>query len=105
MRTNRTPFCDVVCMITADKQENASGHYKEDLKGCEILCSVCDGVSRAEFYEAAKSGVELSITVEIWEDDYGGELQLCYEGKLFDIKRVYPTGHGTIELSCAEVKR
>lgn len=105
MRTNRTPFCDVVCLVSPKKKKDASGHYKEDLPGEEVLCSVCDGVSRAEYYEAAKAGMQLSMTVELWQEDYGGEKQLCHEGKLYNIVRTYPTGRGTLELSCAEVIR
>lgn len=105
MRTNRTPFCDVVCLVHSTKEEDKSGHYTEKLEGCEILCSVCDGVSRAEFYEASKAGIQLSMTVEIWQEDYNGETQICYEGKLYNIVRTYPTGHGTLELSCSEVIR
>ena len=105
MRTNRTPFCDAVCMVNSKKSETASGHYTKELKGAEILCSVCDGVSRTEYYEAAKAGVQLSIKVELWQEDYNDEVQLCYNGKLYDIKRAFPSGRGTLYLSCAEVKR
>ena len=105
MQTNRAPFCDVIWFVSSSKTEDGSGHYTEELMGEEILCSVCDGVSRAEFYESAKAGVKLSMTVEIWQEDYNGEPQICYEGKLYNIVRTYPTGRGTLELSCAEVVR
>lgn len=105
MRTNRTPFCDAVCMVSAAKNEDASGHYTKELKGKTILCSVCDGVGWTEYYNAAKAGIQLDITVELWPEDYNGEKHLCYDGKLYDIKRTFPSGHGTLFLSCAEVER
>ena len=103
MQTNRAPFCDVICLVSSNKTEDGSGHYTEELMGEETLCSVCDGVSWSEYYNAAKAGIQLDITVELWQDDYNGEKQLCYNGKLYEIKRTYPSGNGTLFLSCKEV--
>ena len=103
MQTNRAPFCDLICLVSSSKTEDGSGHYTEVLSGEEILCSVCDGVSWSEYYSAAKAGIQLDISVELWQEDYSGEKQLCYDGKLYDIKRSFPSGHGTLYLSCKEV--
>lgn len=105
MRSNKAPMTDVCTLIQSTKKYDSSRHYTEDDKGREIFCSVCDGVNRAEFYDALKAGVQLSAVFEIHEGDYAGETELCHAGKRYEIKRSYPTGYGTLELSCAEVIR
>ena len=54
---------------------------------------------------AAKAGVRLSATVEIWEDDFEGERKLERDGDLYEIGRIYPTGRGTLMLYLTEVWR
>ena len=70
----------------------------------QVFCSV-SGVVRSEFYEALKAGIEMSISLEVWEDDYNGAAALEYESKRFKVERSFPTGHGTLQLNCSEVKR
>ena len=45
------------------------------------------------------------MVAEINEFDYGGQTVLEHDGHRYSIERTYPTGYGTLELSCAEVTR
>lgn len=102
-RTNRAPFTDLCYLRSTEKVYDETRHYEEKPVKREVFCSVTNGVVRSEFYEAFKAGVQLSITVEVWEDDYEQEKQLEYNDTRYNVQRVYPTGYGTLELSCAEV--
>ncbi|MDY6418880.1 MAG: hypothetical protein SPK87_09080 [Bacteroidales bacterium] len=62
-------------------------------------------MSRSEYYEAMKAGVQVSATVEIWEDDFEGEWLLEFGGHRYQIGRSWPTGRGTLELYLTEVWR
>jgi len=106
MRTNNTPFTDL-CVLIGDAETTGTDGYTDSTEESrrEIFCSVQDGVNRAEFYEAYKAGVRLAITVEVHADDFDGERELEHDGTLYEILRTYPTGHGTLELSCREVVR
>lgn len=106
MRTNNTPFTDL-CVLIGDAETTGADGYTDSTEASrrEIFCSVQDGVNRAEFYEAYKAGVRLAITVEVHAGDFGGERELLYDGDRYEILRTYPTGHGTLELSCREVTR
>lgn len=105
MRSNKPPMTDVCVLLQSMKTYDGGRHYSTEDTGREIFCSVCDGVTRSEFYDALKAGVQLSAVFEVWEDDYAGETELCHEGRRYEIKRSYPTGYGTLELSCTEVTR
>jgi hypothetical protein len=52
-----------------------------------------------------KAGVQVSATVEIWEDDFEGERLLEFGGHRYQIGRSWPTGRGTLELYLTEVWR
>ena len=113
MRSNRIPFTDVCNIIKETSTEDSDGYPSIVETKREVFCSVCDGVSRSEFYEAAKAGVKLAATFEVQEVDLDFSLLaeneheelLEYAGKRYKIERTYPTGNGTLELSCSEVVR
>jgi len=105
MRTNRTPFTDVCKLVNASKTVDADGYETETLTYNEVCCSIMDGVARTEFYEAFKAGLRLDLTVEIYEVDYNSNIRLVLNDKTYDIVRAYPTGYGTLELTCKEVIR
>lgn len=105
MKSNRAPFTDVCSLIAVTKIPDGSRHYTTQETATEIFCSVSKGVARAEFYEAMKAGVKLTATMEIYEDEYEGQELLEHEGRRYKIRRTFPTGHGTLELTCEEVTR
>lgn len=106
MRTNNTPFTDICTLIAQKKSKGGDGYTDTDAETArEVLCSVCDGVTRSEFYEAYKAGLKLTLTVEIHEGDYNAERLLEHDGKRYQIIRTYPSGYGTMECTCAEVVR
>lgn len=106
MKSNRTPFTDVCRLMTVKESADADGYVAERyVRGDEIFCSFSRGSIISEYYEAEKLGIRLSGTVEVWEDEYHGETRLMHEGKVYSIGRAHPTGHGTLELTIAEVMR
>lgn len=106
MQTNHTPFTDICTLIAQEKRKGEDGYDDSVMETArEVFCSVCDGVTRSEFYEAYKAGVKLTLTVEINDGDYNAERLLEHDGKRYQIIRTYPSGYGTLECTCAEVVR
>ena len=104
-KTNRTPWTDVVSLIAVVATEDAAGYETKTETSRDVFCTFTNGVSRAEYYEAMKAGVQVSATVEIWEDDFEGERLLEFGGHRYKIGRSWPTGRGTLELYLTEVWR
>lgn len=103
MKSNRTPFSDVCELVATAKTKDADGYDVITETKTQVFCSVNIGVVRSEFYEALKAGIKASITVEIWEDDYNSAALIDFNSKRYKVERTYPTGHGTLELTCSEV--
>lgn len=105
-QTNKTPFTDLCLLISKTETRGDDGFTDEETPTTrEVICSVNKGVIRQEFYEAYKAGIRLTLTVELNEGDYENEQLLRYDTKDYHVVRVYPTGHGTLELACEEVMR
>ena len=104
-RTNRTPWTDVLTLITATNKEDADGYETVSESTRNIFCTFADGINRTEFYEAMKAGVSLSASVECWQADYKGEKLCEHNGVRYKIIRSYETGRGTVDLSLSEVIR
>ena len=110
LQTNRTPWMDVITLITPPDGQDAQGFVPSDPDpdpdpGTEIMCCFSNGVARGEFYESYKAGLRASCSVEVWEDDYAGEPLVIHEGQLYKVIRHYPTGRGTVMLILTEVIR
>lgn len=105
MKSNRTPFSDVCELLTTETVIDADGYETQTEIAVQVFCSVNTGVVRSEYYEAMKAGLQLSVTIEIWEEEYNGAQHIRFDGKKYKVGRTFPTGHGTIEITCSEVKR
>lgn len=105
VRTNRTPWTDVITLIKETKTEDADGYITISEEEKEILCTFSEGITRSEFYDGMKAGISLSASAEIWADDFDSETLAEFEGKRYKIIRSFATGRGTIDLSLSEVIR
>lgn len=106
VKSNRAPFTDVCLLIKRETGKDADG-YDTDPKITEreVWCSFYEGAVRTEFYEAAKAGIRVSATVEVWEDDYEGEELVSIMDTEYKLVRDFPSGHGTVYLTLEEVIR
>lgn len=57
-------------------------------------------VHSAEFYRAGQNGIEISKTFVIHSFEYGGQVELIFEGERYKIIKTYPIDFGELELSC-----
>ena len=105
-KTNRTPWSDLITLISENTTEDDAGFVEHDPPTRrEVFCTFIEGAARSEYYEAMKAGVRISATVEIWEDAFQGERKLERGDKTYEIGRTYPTGRGTMMLYLTEVWR
>ena len=96
---------DVISLVDYVATEDADGYETtvEDLT--EVKCDSGNGVTRTEFYEAYKAGLELSAAFEMWACDYSGQEEIEHHGKRYKVERTFPLEDGAIQLNCSEIKR
>jgi hypothetical protein len=96
---------DTIKLVDIAATEDADGYETFEEKLTEVKCDSGNGVTRTEFYEAYKAGLELSAAFSMWACDYGGQKEIEHNGKRYKVERAFPTGDGAIQLNCSEVKR
>ena len=96
---------DTIKLVDIVAEIDADGYETFEEKLTEVKCDSGNGVTRTEFYEAYKAGLELSAAFEMWACDYDGQKVIEHRGKRYKVERAFPTGDGALQLNCSEVKR
>lgn len=63
----------------------------------EVFCSV-NSVTRAEFFEAGRNGLDPQFQIKMFFGDYNGETVVGYKGRLYSVYRTYQAKTDEIEL-------
>lgn len=63
----------------------------------QIYCKV-DSVTRAEFFDAGRSGLNPEYRITMFFGDYDGETVVGYKGRLYSVYRTYQAKTDIIEL-------
>lgn len=64
----------------------------------EIFCKELS-IGQSEFYQAQATRFNPQIKLKIYRMEYGGETQVEYMGKIYDVIRTYATGEDLLELT------
>ena len=62
-----------------------------------VFCKV-DSVTRSEFFDAGRSGLNPEYRMTMFFGDYGGETVVGYKGRLYSVYRTYHAKTDVIEL-------
>lgn len=103
--TNRTPWTDDLTLIKRTVEQDSEGYESVTETETDIFCCFSDGVSRGEFYEGMKAGMQASAQAEVWAEDYDRETLAEHAGIRYTVIRHYETGRGTVMLILQEVIR
>lgn len=96
---------DVISLVDYVVTEDADGYETTVEHLTEVKCDSGNGVTRTEFYEAMKAGMELTAAFEMWACDYGGQKVIEHRGKRYKVERSFPLSDGAVQINCSEVKR
>lgn len=88
---------DVITLVSETYKKNSKGVMKKTTTEREIFCQV-DSVSRNEFFEAGRNGLNPEYVFTIFFDEYEGEKTVIYNGEQFGIYRTYRGRNDTLEL-------
>ena len=78
---------------------NATGLAVETPTDTQVFADV-QSVRRQEFYAANAAGNSVEIVFIINADEYGGQMDVIYNGAAYTVVRSYQKGLGRIELNC-----
>ena len=88
---------DVITLISITQAQDDYGVWRETEQGRDVYCQV-DSVTRAEFFEGGRSGLNPEFKFTVFYADYQGEKTLVYNGKAYSIYRTYMGRNDYLEL-------
>lgn len=78
----------VLTLVSNTRTQDAFGMWKETKTAREVFCQV-ESVTRAEFFDGGRNGLNPEFRFIIFSGDYAAETVCRYEGKQYAIYRTY----------------
>ena len=88
---------DVIKLISETRTQDAYGRWIPTRTERQVMCQV-DSVTRAEFFEAGRNGLNPEFRFTMFYGDYSGESVIEYRGNTYSVYRTYLRRTDTIEL-------
>ena len=88
---------DILFLITQENQADDYGVMRQTLTRKQVFCQV-GSVTRSEFYNAGRTGLNPEYTFTVFQGDYSGESICEYRGQTYAIYRTYVSNSDYIEL-------
>lgn len=89
---------DVIELIPVTYSKDANGIQRAtEGDPREVMCQV-DSVTRSEFFEAGRNGLNPEFVFRVFFGDYEGERLVEYRGKRYSIYRTYHGRNDMMEL-------
>ena len=88
---------DVLTLISTEKTQDDYGIWKNTETPHDVFVQV-DSITRAEFYEAGRNGLNPEFRFRMFAGDYNGEAICAFNGLRYSIYRTYKTRNDLIEL-------
>ena len=89
---------DVCTLLKYTRTQNDAGVWVDTLSSQrEVFCHV-DSVTRSEFFEGGRSGLNPEYRISMFYGDYEGEAIVLYNGLPYSVYRTYYAKNDIIEL-------
>lgn len=86
-----------IMLLSITKAQDAYGVWVESSTSRMVFCQV-DSVTRAEFFDGGRNGLNPEYRMTMFFGDYNGEKLLSYNGQTYSVYRTYQGKNDTIEL-------
>ena len=86
-----------ITLIQETNTQDDYGVWRTSEKECDVFCQV-DSVTRAEFFEAGRNGLNPEYKFTMFFGDYNGERTVKYNGKRYTVYRTYHARTDVIDL-------
>lgn len=88
---------DVVTLYADTVSFDDYGVARTVRTGKEVFCKV-DSVTRSEFFEAGRNGLNPEYRISMFFGDYNGENIIGYKGRMYSVYRTYQATTDILEV-------
>lgn len=83
---------DVIKLITINRTQDAYGRWMEGTPTVREVFAKVTSISRSEFFDAGRQGLNPEYRFDVFAGDYQGETVIEYHGQTYAVYRVYEQG-------------
>lgn len=88
---------DVIELVTTTRQQDDYGVWRAtDIKR-QVFCKV-ESVTRSEFFEGGRAGLNPEFRIIMFADDYNGEARVIYKGVTYAVYRTFKGKNDNLEI-------
>ena len=88
---------DVITLLGETQTQNDFGVWVPQRTSKEVFCQV-NSVTRAEFFEGGRNGLNPEYRFTMFFGDYNGEREVIYKGNSYSVYRTYHARTDDLEL-------
>ena len=88
---------EVITLLATTKAQNEYGVWVETPTRRDVFCQV-DSVTRAEFFEGGRNGLNPQFRFTVFFGDYNGEREVVYKDNSYSVYRTYQARTDELEL-------
>ena len=88
---------DVITLVKEVKTQDANGVWRMTKTERDVFCQV-NSITRAEFFDAGRNGLNPEYSFTVFFGDYDGERTVKYKGNAYGVYRTYHGRTDTLEL-------
>ena len=88
---------EVITLLGETQTQNDFGVWVPQRTSKEVFCQV-DSVTRAEFFEGGRNGLNPEYRFTMFFGDYNGEREVIYKGNSYSVYRTYHARTDDLEL-------
>lgn len=88
---------DVINLISETRTQDDYGRWIATKTSKQVMCQV-DSITRAEFFEGGRNGLNPEFKFTMFNGDYSGESIVEYQGKTYAVYRTYLRRTDIVEL-------
>lgn len=96
-------YMETAELVSVTETKDLDGYPILKERKNEVFVDI-QSVRRIEFYDAMRTGLDLSIVFVVRACDYEGEKLINYENKRYKVERAYTKDGELFELNCSEIK-
>ena len=88
---------EILTLISEGRTQDENGVWHRTITEQQVYCQV-DTVTRAEFFDAGRNGLNPEYRFTIFFGDYEGQREVRYKGKTYAVYRTYHARTDVLEL-------
>lgn len=88
---------DVIQLVSVTRAQDALGVWRETTTTREVFCKA-ESVTRAEFFEGGRNGLNPEYKFVLFFGDYAGEQTVAYKGVVYGVYRTFHASTDVLEL-------